>query len=181
MTALVIGRASDLTDAIVERFHPNVARAGLDDAPGVGAEDVVVIDVSEDSDSGNLGRLAAAAAWCEAAGRGMCERRDGVIVVIGTTDAYHSQAGGAMRSTVQAGALGMVRGYGIEWAPFGVRVVGVVYSSARGDGKRIPPIGRHPTTAEVAQAVEFMAGPDASYVVAETMRVDGGYVAYQMF
>lgn len=181
MTRLVVGPASDLTDAISEHLRPDVTRARLHDTPETAAADVVVIDVSEDSDSGSLDRLAAAVGWCEAAGRAMCERRDGVIVVVGTTDAYHSQAGGAMRSTVQSGAFGMVRGYGIEWAPFGVRVVGVAYSRARGRGERTPPIGRHPTTAEVAQAVEFMAGADASYVVAETMRVDGGYVAYQMF
>ena len=181
MTRLVVGPASDLTDAISEHLRPDVTRAGLDDAPDDGRADVVVIDVSEDPDSGSLDRVAAAIGWCESAGRAMCERRDGVIVVVGTTDAYHSQAGGAMRGTVQSGAFGMVRGYGVEWAPFGVRVVGVAYSRARGRGERTPPIGRHPTTAEVAQAVEFMAGADASYVVAETMRVDGGYVAYQMF
>jgi hypothetical protein len=181
MTALVVGQTSDMTDAIADRLQPDVTRARLNDAPQAGAADVVVIDVSDESDSDGLDRLAAAAAWCEAAASGMGKRGEGVIVVLGTTDAYHSQAGGAMRSTVQGGAFGMVRGYGIEWAPFGVRVVGVAYSRARGEGERTPPIGRHPTTAEVAQAVEFMAGPDASYVVAETMRVDGGYVAYQMF
>jgi hypothetical protein len=181
MTALVVGPTSDLTDAVARLLGPNTARAQLGDPPEAGAVDVVVIDLSEDSDSGSLDRLAAATAWCEVVGARMCERRDGVIVVVGTTDAYHSQAGGAMRSTVQGGAFGMVRGYGIEWAPFSVRVVGVAYSRARGEGERVPPIGRHPTIAEVAQTVEFMAGPDASYVVAETIRVDGGYVPYQMF
>jgi hypothetical protein len=181
MTALIVGATSELTDAIAELLGPDTARAQLDDSPRAGGADVVVIDLSQDADSGSLDRLAAATAWCEAAGAEMCERRDGVIVVVGTTDAFHSQAGGAMRSTVQGGAFGMVRGYGIEWAPFGVRVVGVAYSRVRGEGERVPPIGRHPTTAEVAQTVDFMAGPDASYVVAETIRVDGGYVPYQMF
>jgi NAD(P)-dependent dehydrogenase (short-subunit alcohol dehydrogenase family) len=181
MTALVVGPITELTDAIAGLLGPDTARAALSDPPRAGAADVVVIDLSEDADSGSLDQLAAATAWCEAAGAALCERRDGVIVVVGTTDAYHSQAGGAMRSTVQGGAFGMVRGYGIEWAPFGVRVVGVAYSRVRGKAERVPPIGRHPTTAEVAQTVEFMAGPDASYVVAETIRVDGGYVPYQMF
>jgi NAD(P)-dependent dehydrogenase (short-subunit alcohol dehydrogenase family) len=186
-SVLVVGRASELTDAIVQRFQHGsasvrVARAELDEVVQAHPVDVLVIDVTGDLDSAALDRLADAVTWCQAAGGQMCERRDGVIVVVSTADGYHSQSGGAMRSTVQSGALGMVRGYGIEWASLGVRVVGVAYTCASGaDGERTPPIGRHPTTAEVADAVEFMAGADASYIVAETLRVDGGFVAYQMF
>jgi NAD(P)-dependent dehydrogenase (short-subunit alcohol dehydrogenase family) len=196
----VVGPASELTDAIVERLQsstapPPIGRAVLDDptAADAGPVDVLVIDATEEldvdalrADGGDvgsaIGRLAEALSWCQAVGRRMCDRRKGVIVIVGTTDGYHSQSGGSIRSTVGGGLLGMVRGLGIEWAPFGVRVVGVAYSRPVGTGAtRTPPIGRHPTTAEVADAVEFMAGADASYIVAETLRVDGGYVAYQMF
>jgi NAD(P)-dependent dehydrogenase (short-subunit alcohol dehydrogenase family) len=188
MRAVVAGAASDLTDAIVARFQAEAASVARAELGGVPDElvDVLVIDTTDDRAAGAeaaavLGRLADAVRWCEQVGRQMCERGDGVIVVVGTTDGYHSQAGGPMRSTVQGGALGLVRGYGIEFAPFGVRVVGVAYSRAVAGGERVPPIGRHPTTDEVSEAVLFVAGPDASYVVAETLRVDGGYVAYQMF
>jgi Enoyl-(Acyl carrier protein) reductase len=177
-SVLVVG-TSELTDAIAERFQ-EVARAELGERRGDDV-DVLVIDLSDAAGDDPLSQVADAAAWCESMGRRMCARRDGAIVVIGTTDAYASQAGGATRATLQGGALGLVRGYGIEFAPFNVRVVGVAYSRAAADGERLPPIGRHPTPAEVANTVEFMAGPDASYVVAETIRVDGGFVAYQMF
>jgi NADP-dependent 3-hydroxy acid dehydrogenase YdfG len=197
-TVLVVGPAADLTDAIVERFQSGadrVARAVLDAPTADEARlvDVLVIDATEqldidalEADSGEIGsavgRLVRAVSWCQAIGRRMCDRRDGVIVIVGTTDAYHSQSGGSIRSTVGGGLLGMVRGLGVEWAPFGVRVVGVAYSRQTGKGEaRTPPIGRHPTAAEVADAVEFMAGADAGYIVAETLRVDGGFVAYQMF
>jgi Enoyl-(Acyl carrier protein) reductase len=175
---LVVG-ASEATDAIAERFG-QAARAELSDRHGVDV-DVLVIDLSDATGDDPLSRVADAASWCQLVGSRMCERRDGAIVVVGTTDLCASQAGGATRATLQGGALGLVRGYGIEFAPFNVRVVGVAYSHAVADGERLPPIGRHPTPAEVANTVEFMAGPDASYVVAETIRVDGGYVAYQMF
>jgi NAD(P)-dependent dehydrogenase (short-subunit alcohol dehydrogenase family) len=35
--------------------------------------------------------------------------------------------------------------------------------------------------AEVAEAVFYLASDRASYVVAETLRVDGGWLAYQLF
>ena len=34
---------------------------------------------------------------------------------------------------------------------------------------------------EVAEAVFYLASDEASYITAETMRVDGGWVAYQLF
>ena len=36
------------------------------------------------------------------------------------------------------------------------------------------------TTEEVAEAVLYLTGEEASYVTAETMRVDGGWTAYQL-
>ena len=40
---------------------------------------------------------------------------------------------------------------------------------------------RAATPDEVAQAIEQLAGPEASYVVGETLRVDGGWSSYQLF
>jgi 3-oxoacyl-[acyl-carrier protein] reductase len=201
-SVVVVGAASDRIDAVVERFETapatQVARmdlgaldsSAIDELKSV---DVLILDASDDLEvaaldvdraqiDASVGRLADAFSWCQAAGRGMCQRGEGAIVVIGTVDGYHSESGGALRSTSQAALLGLVQGLGIEWAPLGVRVVGAAYSRPVDvEGARAPAIGHHPTAAEVASAVEFLAGEDASYVVAETIRVDGGYVAYQMF
>jgi NAD(P)-dependent dehydrogenase (short-subunit alcohol dehydrogenase family) len=122
--------------------------------------------------------------WCQAAAVGMLERRRGVIVIVGSVDGFHAEAGGALRSLVQGGLLGLVRSLGVEWAPLGVRVVGVAHSAEGRDDEdavRRSPMGRRPTDVEVAATVEFLCSDDASYVVGETIRVDAGLVAYQMF
>jgi NAD(P)-dependent dehydrogenase (short-subunit alcohol dehydrogenase family) len=122
--------------------------------------------------------------WCQAVAASMLERRRGVIVLVGSVDGFHAEAGGALRSMVHGGLLGLVRCLGVEWAPLGVRVVGVAHSAEGrddADAARRTPIGRLPTDVEVAATVEFLCSDEASYVVGETIRVDGGLVAYQMF
>jgi NAD(P)-dependent dehydrogenase (short-subunit alcohol dehydrogenase family) len=205
---LVVGPASDLTNRIVDRFesdHPPavvsrmtpIARAEHITAAvkQAGRVDVLVVNATEDldvdareADGGQVisagARLAEAFLWCQAAAAlGMLDRGKGVIVIVGTVDGYHSEAGGSIRSMVHGGLLGLVRGLGVEWAALGIRVVGVAHSISpvRLAGGRMPPIGRHPTPLEVAETVEFVSSADASYLVAETIRVDGGFVAYQMF
>jgi len=87
----------------------------------------------------------------------------------------------------------LTQALGIEWAARGVRVVGVapgaiadtnISDEVEGPtqlyGRRTP-LGRLGTVEELAEAVLFLAGNEASYLTAETMRVDGGWVAYQLF
>jgi NAD(P)-dependent dehydrogenase (short-subunit alcohol dehydrogenase family) len=47
--------------------------------------------------------------------------------------------------------------------------------------ERRTPLRRIGTVEEVAEAVLYLTGEEASYVTAETMRVDGGWTAYQLF
>jgi NAD(P)-dependent dehydrogenase (short-subunit alcohol dehydrogenase family) len=122
--------------------------------------------------------------WCQAVAASMRERGRGVIVIVGSVDAFQAEAGGVLRSLVHGGLLGLVRSLGVEWAPLGVRVVGVAHSAearADDDAARRTPIGRLPTDAEVAVTVAFLCSDEASYIAGETLRVDGGLVAYQMF
>ena len=122
--------------------------------------------------------------WCQAVAASMRVRGRGVIVIVGSVDAFQAEAGGALRSLVHGGLLGLVRSLGVEWAPLGIRVVGVAHSAearADDDAARRTPIGRLPTDVEVAATVDFLCSDEASYVAGETIRVDGGLIAYQMF
>jgi short-subunit dehydrogenase len=111
----------------------------------------------------------------------------GTIVNVGTVEGYHSAAGGVAGAVAQGGLVRLTEALGVEWAPHGVRVVGVAYGAVAGEGTagRMPdariPLRRPATPDEIARAIEQLAGPEASYVVGETLRVDGGWSSYQLF
>jgi NAD(P)-dependent dehydrogenase (short-subunit alcohol dehydrogenase family) len=90
----------------------------------------------------------------------------------------------------------LTQALGIEWAKRGVRVVGIApgvvmtelvqkgidEGTAKLDAYvRRTPMRRLGTIQEIAEAVFFLASDEASYIVGEVMRVDGGWVAYQLF
>ena len=129
----------------------------------------------------------------QAAGRHMLSRGRGVIVNVAAADGYRPIEGRVAYSVAKAGLIMLTKALGIEWARRGVRVVGiapgVVASGKTRDGaeasarvyERRTPLGRLGTVEEIGEAVLFLASNEAPYVVAETMRVDGGWVAYQLF
>jgi 2-deoxy-D-gluconate 3-dehydrogenase len=129
----------------------------------------------------------------QAVGRHMLSRRQGVIVNVAATDGYRPMEGRVAYSVAAAGLIMLTQALGIEWAGHGVRVVGIA-PGAIADAKipdevdgstqlyeRRTPLGRLGTVDEIAEAVVFLAGNETSYLTAETMRVDGGWVAYQLF
>ena len=132
----------------------------------------------------------------QAAGRHMLERGSGVIVNVASVTGYMTSAGRAAYSSAKAGVVMLTQTLGVEWAARGVRVVGVAPSVTMTDMARIDaekgelnlddcvrrtPLGRLASVDEVADAVAFLASDEASYIVAETMRVDGGWLSYQLF
>ncbi len=135
--------------------------------------------------------------WCcQAVGRGMLERGAGVIVNIASVNGYHPIEGRVAYSVAKAGLISLTEALGIEWAPRGVRVVGVApgvvmtelvaRSVASGAAsvtayERRTPMHRLGRPDEVAEAVHFVASEQASYIAGETLRVDGGWTAYQLF
>jgi NAD(P)-dependent dehydrogenase (short-subunit alcohol dehydrogenase family) len=131
-----------------------------------------------------------------ATGRQMLAQGRGVIVNVSSSSGIQYIEGRVAYSTPKAGLIMLTQALGIEWARRGVRVVGIAPGAVmtemmaeglrQGIGKleayeRRTPMRRLGTVEEIAEAVFWLASDEAAYVVAETLRVDGGWTAYQMF
>jgi NAD(P)-dependent dehydrogenase (short-subunit alcohol dehydrogenase family) len=132
----------------------------------------------------------------QAAGRQMLEQGSGVIVNVSSTGGLQYIEGRVAYSVPKAGLIMLTQALGIEWASRGVRVVGIApgvvmtemvkkgieQGVANMDAYiRRTPLRRIGTVDEIAEAIYYLASDEASYVVAETLRVDGGWTAYQLF
>ena len=100
-------------------------------------------------------------------------------------------------SVSKAGVIMLTQALGIEWAKRGVRVVGVAPGVVMTElvqkgidegtakmGAVLQPDPRRRRLGrvdEIAEAVLFLASDQASYIVGEVTRVDGGWAAYQLF
>jgi 3-oxoacyl-[acyl-carrier protein] reductase len=132
----------------------------------------------------------------QAAGRQMLAQGRGVIINVASVTGMLHEKERAAYSAAKAGVVALTEALGVEWAGRGVRVVGVAPSvvltdmvkdaMAQGAGtqaafERRTPMGRLGTVEEIAETVFYLASDEASYIVAETIRVDGGWTAYQLF
>lgn len=126
-----------------------------------------------------------------AAGRAMREQGDGGrIVNIASTNGQMSEAEFAHYNASKAAIISLTKSMSVELAPLGILVnavapgwvltplsepfVGTLGADALG---RISPLRRVGSAAEVAGAVSFLCGPDASYITGTTLNVDGGLIA----
>ena len=132
----------------------------------------------------------------QAVGRQMLSQGFGVIVNIASVGGIQHIEGRVAYSVPKAGIIMLTQALGIEWAKQGVRVVGVApgvvmtemvqkgidEGTANIDAYlRRTPMHRLGMMDEIAEAVLFLASDQASYIVGEVMRVDGGWAAYQFF
>jgi NAD(P)-dependent dehydrogenase (short-subunit alcohol dehydrogenase family) len=133
----------------------------------------------------------------QAAGRQMLKQGRGVIVNLASVEAAQPIEGRVGQCVAKAGVVALTEALGVEWAKRGVRVVGVAVpplvevppdQRVKEGGwedpevhKRRTPLRRLATVDDVAEAVLFLASDEAAYITAETLRVDGGWAAYNMF
>lgn len=133
---------------------------------------------------------------CQAAGATMLSRGSGVIVNVASVNGFQAVDGRVSYCTAKAGLVMLTKALGAEWASRGVRVVGIAPAVvltdmvrnglAEGTARmetyeRRTPMRRLGMQEEVSDAALFLASNEASYIVAETMRVDGGWGAYSYF
>ena len=133
---------------------------------------------------------------CQAAGRWMLAQGRGVIVNVASVTGMLHEKERVAYSAAKAGVVALTEALGVEWAGRGVRVVGVAPSvvmtdmvkqameqgaGSRETFERRTPMRRLGKVEEIAETVFYLASDEAAYIVAETIRVDGGWVAYQLF
>ena len=120
----------------------------------------------------------------------MLRASKGSLIIVSSTAAFHSTKGNPAYNASKTGAVGLTRTLGQAWAEDSIRVNGiapglvdtkmtkVTTSNPRrleGAIERIP-LKRLGTPADMAGAALFLASPLASYIVGQTLIVDGGLI-----
>lgn len=118
----------------------------------------------------------------------MLAESQGSLIIVSSTGAFRSTKGNPAYNASKAGAVGLCRTLGEAWARDGIRVNGIApglvatkmtavttQNPKRLEGtlQRIP-VQRLGTPDDMAGAALFLASPLASYVIGQTIPVDGG-------
>jgi 3-oxoacyl-[acyl-carrier protein] reductase len=118
--------------------------------------------------------------------RGMLRARKGRIVLISSAVALYGAAGQANYAASKAGLVGFARSLARELGRWNVTVnvvapgltctdmAGALSQERRDELVRGVPLGRMAEPTEIAGAVQFLAGDDASYITGAVVPVDGG-------
>ena len=132
----------------------------------------------------NLTSLMSCADKCFAA----LQAARGTMIVVSSAAAFHSTRGNPAYNASKTGAFGLTRTLGEAWAEHGIRVNGIApglvdtkltrvttSSPKRLEGalRRIP-LGRLGTPEDMAHVALFLASPMSSYMLGQTLLVDGG-------
>jgi len=125
---------------------------------------------------------------CSSKFRATLAERGGVIIIVSSVSGFTSNRGNPAYSASKAGAVSLTKTLGEAWAPEGIRVVGLApglvdtkltkvttqHPDRLAGALRSIPLGRMATPQDMAGAALFLASPLASYVVGQTLIVDGG-------
>ena len=126
---------------------------------------------------------------CQAVEPGMTARGSGAIVNMASLAAHNGGGPGAfVYAGAKAAIIAMSKGMAKELAPRGIRVncvspglIGATEfhgrftpSDAFAAAEKTVPLGRAGTPEEVAKVIAFLVSDDASYLVGETIEINGG-------
>jgi 3-oxoacyl-[acyl-carrier protein] reductase len=132
----------------------------------------------------------------QAVARWMVEaRRPGRIINLASTNSYAAERRAAAYVASKGGVLALTRAMAVDLAPHGILVNGIAPGPIRTDENAASfehpdlargiqhgvPLARAGTVEDIAGAVAFLLGADASFIVGATLVVDGGYLAYARF
>lgn len=123
---------------------------------------------------------------CQAVIRHMMARRRGVIVNVGSIAGLHASAGQANYAASKGGMIALTKTLAVELASYGIRLNAIVpgllstgmasrldHRILNKEKERIP-LKRFGTPEEIANVILFMASDEASYLVGQSIVVDGG-------
>jgi 3-oxoacyl-[acyl-carrier protein] reductase len=113
------------------------------------------------------------------------ERGYGRVVNVTSYTGLHGNVGQAAYAAAKAGVIGFTMTAAKELGRFGVtvnaispnamtRMIETIPEDHRRDLEAQIPIGRWGEPAEIAEAVLFLASPEAGYITGTVLRVDGG-------
>jgi len=120
----------------------------------------------------------------------MLKASGGSLIIVSSTAAFHATRGNPAYNASKTGAVGLTRTLAVAWAEDGIRVNGVapglvdskLTKVTTANAKRLEgavqkiPLHRLGTPADMAGAALFLASPLASYILGQTLIVDGGLV-----
>lgn len=112
----------------------------------------------------------------------------GSMIIVSSTAGFHSTKGNPAYNASKAGAVALTRTLGEAWAPEGISVNGIAPGFVATKLTRVTtenpkrremaeaaiPCGRMGLAEEMAGPALFLASPLASYMVGQTLIVDGG-------
>lgn len=113
--------------------------------------------------------------------------RPGAIVFTASTNGFIAEPATAHYNASKGGLLMLMKSMAVDLAEYGIRVNAVAPGTirtnlnaaalAKNDAFALPPARRWGTADECAEAICFLAAPEASYITGEVLVVDGGQTA----
>ncbi len=127
---------------------------------------------------------------CATRFHGMLRDAKGALIIVSSTAAFHSTMGNPAYNASKTGAMGLTRTLAEAWAEDGIRVNGIapglvdtkMTKVTTANPKRLEgaleriPLKRLGTPQDMAGAALFLASPLSSYIIGQTIVVDGGLI-----